>query len=912
LRRLLLFTLVLLAVKIDLAGALPSECSGASYYAHYKINNTGGGSLTDYPVFFNITREAHMPTNASNGLCFAVDSGGSEVFVPYFVEEDTSSYIEGYVNVSSLPASSEVELYVYYNTSNEAVGWANMFYFYDDASVDRSSEYSISLGSGHSFGWDSAGYYYISGTGNSVTTVYHPTDIPDNFTMEYSILGVGDGNSRDNLLGVINDHYPSRTDYIEFGLHHQANQYFYRTDESGGSFSGSFTDGVWYNLKIVAWNGVAKFYVDGSYLDSLTAEKNNRYYPAAEYYPYITTGTTYMRWKNVKVRKYAEPDPNVYKVSGEQVVANVTQFTIYSPTNYSLNNHNVSINIEYLNTYGLEWVKYSVNGSNSSTYNLSFEYEDPSQANYTESGTGTWANSSYGYDGDWDTYATIGTDWPNNVYLYVYENYTGYSGYYADYTATWRFKFGDNGNSGSVKAQCFDGSGWNTLYDSGTIEKPGYGKTVDVDLPLGCLLDPIQIRTVLWSQQVMGYQRYYEGMLIFHSPTEYNLTDSTILGQGFYELVAWANDTNGDIRSSDPVYFYVGQANATIRVLDEISLDTVGFDVPINVFNATSFELIANVTAVGGEANLLIPDDPVYFQAGDVNDTSNPYIRRYYLDAEPSNVTVDILFPVGDVVNTIFVLNDYTGRFGSSNIKVKKYIQNNLTTVDWNFFDIEDKSSHYFLKNHNYQIYLDNGVEERSLGWFTPVQDSITSLVVSDIEVNAIANDWLNYSFKAENETGLIEFVWNSSIPVSRVELWINYTNGTLVAYYSQTADLGSITHYVDNGYNYIVRYRVEAVSGEVFDPIIPVVFVKSIPSLFYPLPSGWTWLYGAFSVGMIILICIAFSRENAEIAAVLSVGVAGFFYYIDWLPVSGLAIALAAIVAVFGYMERSRKGVEK
>ena len=161
----------------------------------------------------------------------------------------------------------------------------------------------------------------------------------------------------------------------------------------------------------------------------------------------------------------------------------------------------------------------------------------------------------------------------------------------------------------------------------------------------------------------------------------------------------------------------------------------------------------------------------------------------------------------------------------------------------------------------------------------------------------------------------MIRFDWNSSLPVKVAEFWVNLTNGTLVYYSNSTADAGSFIYYANNSQNYIVRYRVETLDGNIFDPVRQVLFAPKeyLGTYFeiFPRKPGWDWLYTVASIAFIMFIMLGFGKNRAHIATGLGAAMAMFFYYINWYNVPRLALALVVIIALAAFLERGRRDVE-
>jgi hypothetical protein len=85
------------------------------------------------------------------------------------------------------------------------------------------------------------------------------------------------------------------------------------------------------------------------------------------------------------------------------------------------------------------------------------------------------------------------------------------------------------------------------------------------------------------------------------------------------------------------------------------------------------------------------------------------YINMYLVDANKDQL-----------LQMIFNVQDLTGRFGNAVLKVEGYLGGSLRTFTEERLDVESKAITYLINGQKYQIFLDNGNEERNIGEIYP------------------------------------------------------------------------------------------------------------------------------------------------------------------------------------------------
>lgn len=278
--------------------------------------------------------------------------------------------------------------------------------------------------------------------------------------------------------------------------------------------------------------------------------------------------------------------------------------------------------------------------------------------------------------------------------------------------------------------------------------------------------------------------------------------------------------------------------------------------------------------------------------------------KRFYLTDALENT----------VVQTVITLIDLTGDFSSSTFKVKNYIENSLETITELNFDAENKVITYLVDGEAYQVYVDNGDEERSFGLFyADSSDTTKDLIVGElININRTQG---NISYSLTKSGNVISFsYYDPSQETNNVSMYVYFENDTLV-YFTSSINKSTVNFNFDvTSYGVNETYKVNihiahdyfgdnsysfwsifgAVTGALYSPH---TLVTEFPNLF-PM------------AGIIIIMGIPmlFGGFNSSMGAIVTVAIAALFVWWGWIGTTILMLVICGALAILNKINESRR----
>jgi len=338
----LLFALVPLLPQPAQAHPGPWWNSNWQYRMLINITENSGSTLTNYQVPITLTTITfnYSKSNASgNDIRFATD--GTEC--DYWIETwNTSGQSKLWVEVPSLPALSTTTIYMYYGNSgaSAASNGNNTFDFFDDFSGDL-SKWTIDSENTDKVYIDNGALRHDPDSSQTKNS-YYDTRIR---TADYKILdGVIEylvylAGSTSNSPRIIHQ-LGFRVNSLNF-----TNGYCWRMQNSatdGGHLE--FTNGawapfgtafpaiagnIWHTVKEIVSDSTYTGYVDGGIAYSGTdSTKLTADYLISHVHGVDLTADSYVLVDNVRVRKYASPEPSVNLGQEESSAPTVGTITI--------------------------------------------------------------------------------------------------------------------------------------------------------------------------------------------------------------------------------------------------------------------------------------------------------------------------------------------------------------------------------------------------------------------------------------------------------------------------------------------------------------------------------------------------------------------------------------------------------
>lgn len=291
------------------------------------------------------------------------------------------------------------------------------------------------------------------------------------------------------------------------------------------------------------------------------------------------------------------------------------------------------------------------------------------------------------------------------------------------------------------------------------------------------------------------------------------------------------------------------------------------------------------------------------------------YSRNLIVDSQKESrdfYTVDALET--EVLQIILSLEDLTGQFKSSELKIKKNLESDLVTITELNFDAEDKAIVYLINGDKYTVTVDNGVEERTIGYLYADSSDLTKTVtlglLSDVTDIQVGNVTLNLTYYG----GTIRFVWNDpSNQTNLVEFWVwNYTNGSLLFSASSTNRSTVEFTYVTPAENdtYLVKYTIhhDVYGNNTFSltDIIRGIGLETRPTTYpFPITELISKLAGSdtdksnlwIALIFIMPLPLLFNRRFTGIAGFFAIGVIALLVYWEVFPLDETTILPVLLV---------------
>ncbi len=262
-------------------------------------------------------------------------------------------------------------------------------------------------------------------------------------------------------------------------------------------------------------------------------------------------------------------------------------------------------------------------------------------------------------------------------------------------------------------------------------------------------------------------------------------------------------------------------------------------------------------------------------------------------------------------------LQDLVGTFKNAQFQAWAYVGLEFVQVFEDIFDIEDKVSAYFDRDTRYTIYVKNNVETRGVGDFKPgIHGDSKIVTIGIVSFNPEAermDDFITYGWTTTNDT--ITFSWIDLLDeTTSVEFWVynntNYsqevytalcTNSTVCSFSYTVLDITKTytSHFQANGTRWghspYEQSKDHALSLDVL-------------RIDLGLPADKELWYWGFSVSMIIISAMLFTRKHAPVGGILSMSLGLFFVYVGWLPSAFAKLFVVLLIIALIHAIRRRE----
>jgi len=279
-----------------------------------------------------------------------------------------------------------------------------------------------------------------------------------------------------------------------------------------------------------------------------------------------------------------------------------------------------------------------------------------------------------------------------------------------------------------------------------------------------------------------------------------------------------------------------------------------------------------------------------------ISRASVEFKNMYLVDAEKHQV-----------VQMLISLQDNTGKFENATLKVKKWMEGTLQTVTEQYFDAEHKAIVYLINNDKYQLYIDNGEEERGIGYlYVDTTDLDKTIIIGELVTynQTIAN----VSFGLTYDGDIITFTWLDPAGLTtQVEFWVyNYSNDAELYYANSTNRTKvSFTYIVPiKNITYYAKYRIKhqvfgTHTSEGKQILVPKGYYAMVT---FPFSSLVTWLSGSwvwFTMLMLLPIPMLFDIKYAGIGGIVLIAIAWLLKTWVNYPIPDGILIIAFVFAV-------------
>jgi len=278
------------------------------------------------------------------------------------------------------------------------------------------------------------------------------------------------------------------------------------------------------------------------------------------------------------------------------------------------------------------------------------------------------------------------------------------------------------------------------------------------------------------------------------------------------------------------------------------------------------------------------------------------YMNYYLIDANENQVA-----------QMQISISDTTSSFGAGDmVKIKKQLEGTLQTMTEGYLDAESKIIVYLINADKYQVYIDNGDEERNIGYLYVDPTDLTKTIVITSGLSGVNLDASHVGFQLNMTGSTIYFIYvdNASLTNNVTFRVYNYTDGSLLYSASSTNhSMIKFTYIVsDENETYRVLVNIDREGytktelGNIFTGAVAAI--TTVSPAFAEIPSSYLL---AASLGLIMVIPMLFGGTMGAAAGVVMVFVAALLAYWGFLSISVFVLVLAGIFAIFNALTKRR-----
>jgi hypothetical protein len=234
---------------------------------------------------------------------------------------------------------------------------------------------------------------------------------------------------------------------------------------------------------------------------------------------------------------------------------------------------------------------------------------------------------------------------------------------------------------------------------------------------------------------------------------------------------------------------------------------------------------------------------------------------------------------------------------------IKTVLNGNLSLIDSNIFDSEDKDVVYLIKNtvYNITITLIDGSQTKYLGYYTPTAAVNVQLLIGALEYKLPTDLPFGYTFSTQGTSTMV-FTWHDATKLGeQFTLTVRDENNNIERQMITSIDSSSVSWTVSDPTK---KYTVSLTTPT--ETIMNKVWVPNFLSDNYMKPTGLSteWSNRIFMGILLVIVFIPGIRD----VAVMSIGVSGFatfFWLFGFLSINPVFIALSWLITVLKLVKK-------
>jgi len=289
------------------------------------------------------------------------------------------------------------------------------------------------------------------------------------------------------------------------------------------------------------------------------------------------------------------------------------------------------------------------------------------------------------------------------------------------------------------------------------------------------------------------------------------------------------------------------------------------------------------------------------------------YYRDYFLTSPIEHKYAYLVDANQDqVLQMIFKIQDLTRNFPiGSKFIVKKYLGGELKNIDETKLDAEYKTIVFLMNGYKYQIYLNNGNEERNIGEIYPDPSNLEkTIVVADFKFTNSTLYNITYGFDYNPDSGVISFYYEDpTAETEQVEFFVYNASNEEQLYYASSSNTSKVNfnyvvpeknqtylakflthHKYFNGTFGFSQYLGGLISIISNPPNMPLInLIQELGG------AGITW----FLLIFIAPISLMFTERTAGIGIFFLIGIFALLWYLKVINFTGFAVVMGICLLI-------------